>query len=114
MDDCKLKMLYEPLDEGGYMAHAPGVRGLIVYGPTFDEMADCVGSVARMFLDVILDYDDPVPQPLRPFAVRSAEDIPVDLVAAEPSQYIGIDDDDADALFSALASRPNPVAVHRN
>ena len=72
------------------MAHAPGVRGLIVYGETLDKLQEYVGPVARTFLEVCREHNDDVPEPLRHFD-HSSDPIPIDLEPADVKDYIGVE-----------------------
>lgn len=64
MDRPRIRLLVEPLDEGGYVATSPDVPGLVAEGRSLVEVAEIAQDVARKIAEVCSEYGDPLPPAL--------------------------------------------------
>lgn len=70
----------EPLQEGGFLARSPLLRGLVAQGRTVAETMEIAQDVARKIIESCLEHGDPLPKGLaasHPFALKAHLKIPV-------------------------------------
>ncbi|MBM3129368.1 MAG: type II toxin-antitoxin system HicB family antitoxin [Chloroflexi bacterium] len=60
-----LPIQIEPLEEGGYLARSPVLRGFLVEGETVEQVLEWAPGVARALLEVMQERDIPLPRELR-------------------------------------------------
>ena len=56
-----LKVLVEPLEEGGYLASCPDLQGCHAQGDTIAEALENVEDVARIIIELCLEEGLPLP-----------------------------------------------------
>jgi len=58
-----IRLKFEPLDEGGYVATSPDLQGLVAQGATIAETMEIARDVARTIVESCLAHHDPLPIP---------------------------------------------------
>jgi predicted RNase H-like HicB family nuclease len=56
-----IRLEFEPLPEGGYVATSPDVPGLVAQGRTLEETMEIARDVARKIAESCLENGDPLP-----------------------------------------------------
>jgi predicted RNase H-like HicB family nuclease len=56
-----LRLVMEPLREGGYVATSPDLPGLVAQGRSIAETMDIARDVARKIIESHLEHGDPLP-----------------------------------------------------
>ena len=64
MDEVRIRLLIETLDEGGYVATSPDVPGLVAEGRSLVEVTEIAQGVTRKIVESCLEHGDPLPQTL--------------------------------------------------
>ena len=54
-------VLFEPAEEGGYVAFCPALPGLVTEGDTFEETRERVREAIEGYLESLLKAGDPIP-----------------------------------------------------
>jgi predicted RNase H-like HicB family nuclease len=67
MSKPTIRLVIEPLDEGGYVATSPDVPGLVAEGRTVEEVTEIAHELARDIAECCRDYGDPLPLALQQF-----------------------------------------------
>jgi len=47
--------------EGGYTAFVPSLPGCVTYGETIDEAIDMTKEAVELYIESLIDHDEPVP-----------------------------------------------------
>ena len=53
--------IFEPAEEGGYVAMVPALPGCVTQGDTFEEAKKMVEDAIRLYLKILKEDGDPVP-----------------------------------------------------
>lgn len=80
MADHSYTVLFEPAEEGGYVAFCPAFPGLVTEGDNFEETRDRVKEAIEGYVESLLKDGQPVPVdkkiPLDPVKERIQISIP--------------------------------------
>jgi antitoxin HicB len=68
MSEVAIHLEIEPLEEGGYVATSPDVRGLVAEGRTVEEVTEIAHELARDIAECCRDHGDPLPPALEGLA----------------------------------------------
>ena len=55
-------VIFEPAEEGGYLAHVPALNGLTTQGETLDEAVEMVKDAIKCFLETLRIKGLPIPE----------------------------------------------------
>lgn len=58
---CHYTVVFEPAEEGGYVAHVPALPGLWTQGETLTEAREMVKDAIAGYIEALLKSGDPVP-----------------------------------------------------
>lgn len=75
-----ISLSIEALEEGGYLATSPILKGLVAQGRTMAETLEIAQDVARKIIESYLEHGDPLPAGLIPsshLSTRTQVKIPV-------------------------------------
>ena len=61
MSESTIRLIVEPLEEGGYVATSPDVPGLVAQGRSISEAAEIAQDVARKIAESCIEHGDPLP-----------------------------------------------------
>ncbi len=61
MAEQSYTVLFEPAEEGGYVAFCPALPGLVTEGETFDETRERVREAIEGYLESLIKDGDPIP-----------------------------------------------------
>jgi predicted RNase H-like HicB family nuclease len=61
MPECHYTVLYEPVEEGGYVVTCPALPGLITEGDTLEEARTMVHDAIRSYLESLRKDGLPLP-----------------------------------------------------
>jgi len=61
MNEAVVKLIVEPLDEGGYLATSPDWDDLLAQGRTIAETLEIAQDVARKLIESYLEHGDVLP-----------------------------------------------------
>lgn len=61
MSEVLLRIVIEPLEEGGYLATSDDLQGLVAQGRTVAETIEIAQDVARKLIESYLEHGDPLP-----------------------------------------------------
>ena len=75
--EYRYTVLFEPAEEGGYVATCPAMPGLVTEGDTLDEAREMVRDAIRGYLESLHKDGLPIPED-----IRSSDD-PVKVVLTE-------------------------------
>lgn len=70
MEETAIRLVIEPLDEGGFLGTSPDVPGLIAEGRSIAETAEIARDVARKIVECCLERGDPLPLALAAGSAR--------------------------------------------
>ena len=76
MSEVLIRLKFEPLEEGGYVATSRDVPGLVAEGRTIAEASEIAQGLARKIAESCIEHGDPLPDAL---AMLVAEDSVVEL-----------------------------------
>ena len=62
LEEVVIRLEIEQLDEGGFVATSPDVRGLVAQGRTIGETVEIARDVARKIAESCLEHGDPLPE----------------------------------------------------
>ena len=62
LEEVVIRLEFEQLDEGGFVATSPDVRGLVAQGRTIGETVEIARDVARKIAESCLEHGDPLPE----------------------------------------------------
>jgi predicted RNase H-like HicB family nuclease len=65
-EEIIIRLDFERLAEGGYLATSPDVPGLVAQGRTIGETIDIAKDVARKIAESCLEHGDPLPPVFKP------------------------------------------------
>lgn len=65
MKAYEYNVIFEPAEEGGYLAHVPALNGLTTQGETLDEAVEMVKDAIKCFLETCRIKGLPIPEDLR-------------------------------------------------
>ena len=57
-------VIFEPAEEGGYLAHVPALNGLTTQGETLDEAVEMVKDAIKCFIETAKIKGLPIPEDL--------------------------------------------------
>ena len=69
----------EPAEEGGYSVLVPALPGCVTQGETYEEAIAMAKEAIRLYLEVLIEEGDPVPEEpesTRALAVEVSIDVP--------------------------------------
>lgn len=61
MAEYSYTVLFEPAEEGGYVAFCPALPGLVTEGDTFEETRENVKEAIEGYLESLLKDGEPIP-----------------------------------------------------
>jgi predicted RNase H-like HicB family nuclease len=64
MERLAIRLLFEPLEEGGYVATSPEVPGLVAEGKTIEEVTALAYSLCHDIAACCREHGDPLPPAL--------------------------------------------------
>ena len=64
MNESTIRLLIEPLDEGGFLATSPDVPGLVAEGRSVTEAAEIAQGLVRRIAESCIEHGDPLPSAL--------------------------------------------------
>jgi len=64
MSEVTIRLLVEPLKEGGFVATSPDVPGLVAEGRTIAETCEIAQDLARKIAECCIEHGDPLPEAL--------------------------------------------------
>jgi antitoxin HicB len=67
-DVVAIRLVIEPLEEGGFLATSPDVPGLVAEGRSVTEAAAIAQDLARKIAESCIEHGDPLPPALRPLS----------------------------------------------
>lgn len=73
MSETLIKLQFEALEEGGYVATSMQVPGLVAQGRTLAETIEIAQDVARKIFESCLEHGDPIPEAFQSFASSPTE-----------------------------------------
>jgi antitoxin HicB len=76
MSERTYTVLFEPAEEGGYVATCPALPGLVTEGDTLDEAREVVRDAIRVYLES-LRKDGPIPDNIKLSADPVKEEVEV-------------------------------------
>jgi antitoxin HicB len=65
-EEVIIRLDFERLTNGGYVATSPDVPGLVAQGRTIGETVEIARDVARKIAESCLEYGDPLPKVFQP------------------------------------------------
>lgn len=65
MKNALLRLVVQPLEDGGYMAECPDVPGLVARGDDIEQAVANAQGVAAAWIRSCRDHGDPIPEALR-------------------------------------------------
>jgi predicted RNase H-like HicB family nuclease len=65
MSEYRYTVLFEPAEEGGYVATCPALPGLVTEGDTLDEAREMVRDAIRGYLESLHRDGLPIPEDIR-------------------------------------------------
>lgn len=79
MSGYRYTVLFEPAEEGGYVATCPALPGLVTEGDTLDEAREMVRDAIRGYLESLAMDGLPAPDDIKLIADPVKEEIEVTL-----------------------------------
>jgi predicted RNase H-like HicB family nuclease len=64
MKKLNIRLNFEPLEEGGFVATSPDVPGLVAEGQTIEELTELAYALAHDIAASCRDHGDPLPPAL--------------------------------------------------
>lgn len=64
MNESTIRLLIEPLDEGGFLATSPDVPGLVAEGRSVTEASEIAQGLVRRIAESCIEHGDPLPSAL--------------------------------------------------
>ena len=61
MAEYSYAVLFEPAEEGGYVAFCPALPGLVTEGDTYDEVLERVKEAIEGYLESLVKDGQPIP-----------------------------------------------------
>ena len=58
----KYTVIYEPAEEGGYIAHIPALNGLATQGETIEEDREMARDVIKGYIETLHELNQPIPE----------------------------------------------------
>jgi len=65
VDEATIRLHIEPLNEGGFVATSPDIRGLVAEGRSVTEAVDFAQGLTRKIVESCIEHGDPLPSALR-------------------------------------------------
>ena len=65
MNEASIRLHVEPLEEGGFLATSPDVRGLVAEGRSITETVEIAQGLVRKIAESCIDHGDPLPPALK-------------------------------------------------
>ena len=75
MSECRYTVLFEPAEEGGYVATCPALPGLVTEGDTLDKARDMVRDAILGYLESLRKDGVPAPDDIKLFDEPVKEEI---------------------------------------
>lgn len=63
-DEVPIRLMIEPLEEGGFVATSPDVPGLVAQGRTLEETVEISRGLVRCIVESCIEHGDPLPPAL--------------------------------------------------
>jgi len=82
IDEIIIRLEFETLDEGGYIATSPDIQGLVAQGRTISETVEIARDVARKIAESCLAHGDPLPEVFT--RKKASEPVAFDIPVAVP------------------------------
>ncbi len=73
MTEYSYTVLFEPAEEGGYVAFCPALPGLVTEGDTYEEARGRVTEVIEAYLESLQKDGQPIP-PDKPIALEPVKE----------------------------------------
>lgn len=61
MTEYSYTVLFEPAEEGGYVAFCPALPGLVTEGDTYEEVRERVKEAIEGYLESLIKDGEPIP-----------------------------------------------------
>jgi antitoxin HicB len=95
MTEYSYTVLFEPAEEGGYVAFCPALPGLVTEGDTYEEAHERVTEAMEGYLESLLKNGEPIPPdkkiPLEPVKEQIRIALPEHTcLLSSPPQFFGL------------------------
>lgn len=61
VEEVAIRLLVEPLEEGGYVATSPDLPGLVAEGRSVTEAVEIAQGLGRKIVESCIEHGDPLP-----------------------------------------------------
>ena len=62
MKQYKYTVIFEPAEEGGYIAHIPALNGIATQGETLEEAKDMAIDLIKGYIETLQELNLPIPE----------------------------------------------------
>ena len=78
--ELQYTVIFEPAEEGGYIARVPALEGCITQGETLEEAREMIKDAIAGYLQVLMEENLPIPQDIEqePVYEKIAVSLPQD------------------------------------